>query len=267
MEAEARRDPGKVAAELFERLGSVPLLLDEFSIFLRAAVTSQTGHLAQLLAILASRRRAGSPQVLAGSAGLSSYVAFHGLGPYLQDVESEDLPPLDPQEGRILAEELLYGAGLRPTAEALEGVLEVLGEPVPYFVHALVQELADDRPAGPVTAEAVREVYEERLLGTEGNRFFNAFQLRTPAYPQELWKGAERILTRVAQSAAGLDRETLETEYRLGAAEERHGDFPGLFACLQEDYDLVEQDGLWRIRCKVIRDRWRLAEPWLTGDR
>ncbi|MDR3555613.1 MAG: hypothetical protein P4L55_12725 [Syntrophobacteraceae bacterium] len=38
-----------------------------------------------------------------------------------------------------------------------------------------------------------------------------------------------------------------------------------LMTCLEEDYDLVRIGEGWRMRSKVLAERWRLGEPWLTG--
>ena len=40
--------------------------------------------------------------------------------------------------------------------------------------------------------------------------------------------------------------------------------FDSLLACLQEDFDLVEEADRMRMRCRPLRDRWALQEGWLT---
>ncbi len=41
-------------------------------------------------------------------------------------------------------------------------------------------------------------------------------------------------------------------------------EYEKLITCLEEDYDLVKSEGSYRMRSKVLADRWRLGEPWLT---
>ncbi len=267
LEEQANKDPLRAAQQLFEALEGTVFLLDEFSVFLRTSYREDSGALQSFLEFLRDRRQeSASPQILAGSAGLNSYIHFHQLEDCFRDLVPVDLPPLAREEGRVLAEELSYGAQIVPDDASIDALLESVGEPVPYFVHALVQALVDSRSRNAqLTAELVREVYEERLLGNDGTRFFSSFQLRGQAYPRELLGSAGRILTRLARADGGLASSDLETAFLQAAGPEHRHQFQPLLACLQEDYDLVEQDGLWTIRCKVLRDRWRVAEPWLTG--
>ncbi len=40
-----------------------------------------------------------------------------------------------------------------------------------------------------------------------------------------------------------------------------------LMTCLEEDYDLVKSEKGYRMRSKVLADRWRLGEPWFAGEK
>jgi hypothetical protein len=201
--------------------------------------------------------------VLAGSAGLSAYVHFHDLATHFQDLRGLDLPPLEAGTAGDLAEELLYGAGLLPFPEAPARVLAHVGEPVPYFLHAVINAVVEEAAGGDeVSPELVDRAYFERVLGTPGNELFKVYNLRARPYPADVLPGASRLLEALARNPQGV----AAAELRRGFASSGSPDssFDSLLSCLQEDFDLVEREGRWVMRCKVLRDRWMLGEPWLT---
>ncbi len=113
----------------------------------------------------------------------------------------------------------------------------------------------------------VARAYAERILGPLGNGLFSDFRLRERPYPRELLPAAARLLREFSRTGDGLEigvlqdlfaSETSGTTLMEGASLET------LLACLQEDYDVAEENSLWRLRSKVLRDRWALREPWLT---
>jgi hypothetical protein len=245
----------------------VVLLLDELSVFLRAALSKQRSEAESLLLLLAElRRQQQLRMVLSGSAGLTSYVAFSGLTIHLQDVTPLDLPPLAREDAAGLSEELIYTTGSLPTPDAAEQVLAEVGEPVPYFVHALVNETCGSGRMETVNAALVRDAYRNRLLGPVGNFFFKLYRLRNQPYPAALLPAAASLLNELASHDDGCPLSELERAFIATAPDEHSGGLRLLLACLEEDYDLVESDGRWLMRCKVLRDRWSLSEAWLTGE-
>ena len=243
------------------------LLLDEFSVFLREAYVQNPEEARQIAELLATSRRNDAPisQVLAGSAGLTSYLRFHGLEDLFSDLTPLDLPPLTTSEAAVLVEELLYGERQAPSLEAIEEILEAVGEPVPYFLHAVVNAVLEENLSGDsVTPEVVNRAYTERLLGTFGNDLFKVYSLRDRPYPAELHRGAARLLRELALRPEGVEAGELRRVF-IGREETPLAEqFEPLLSCLQEDYDLVERHGLWTMRSKVLRDRWALRDPVLA---
>jgi len=260
-------NPWSFGQRLLEALGTVDavLLLDELSVFLRAAVLRDEDEARSVAGMLQHCRTSGLvTQVLCGSTGLSRWVLFHDLGEQFDDLETLELPPLGEDEGVVLAEELLYGAELAFAPETVEAMARELGEMVPYFVHLLADALrADLGPGGVAGPDQVRATYTQRLLGPWANFSFRLYRLGAQPYPVDLLPAARRILRRVTATAEGVSQSDLLDE--LSSAGVDSVRLRSLLACLQEDYDLVERDGSWVMRCKPLRDRWALAESWLTG--
>jgi hypothetical protein len=246
---------------LFAALAGVStvLLVDEFSLFLRGILQRSQEETKALLELLRQARQGTPPvrQAVAGSAGLSSFVKFHGLGAYLGDLSPVPVKPLDEGTAKGLAEELVYGSGLRPSPGMAGAVLEDIGLPVPYFIQALADAGRAEAADRSVVDEAtVHTSYRERLLGPVGNQLFRVYRLDYQPYPDDMRRAAARILAVLARSPRGESRAGLAGVYRkavgVGTGLE------SLLACLSEDYDLGERAGRWQFRSKVLRERWLL---------
>jgi hypothetical protein len=246
--------------------GRIVLLVDEFSIFLRAMLEKEVSEITSFLDMLhAIRTNAASPlvAVFAGSAGLSAYIEFHGMQEQFADLMPVDVPPIAAEKARLLAEELFYGMGKLPSLAATDRVTHLTGEDdsVPYFVHALAHVTAEETGLRREVREAdVDRAYQDRLLGPAGNIFFRDFLLRELTYPPSYRNCASAVLKRLSRqfpSAVG--------DVELQGFCDAGCNYQKLMTCLEEDYDLVRVDDGWRMRSKVLADRWRLGEPWLTG--
>ncbi len=260
------RNVGRRIVDALGTAGAI-LLVDEFSVFLRGTLQGDPVEAGMISEILKGARQGSSPtcQVLAGSAGLSSFIRFQGLAGLFDDLHSEPLGPLAEQDAVVLIEELLYGSGQAPTPEIVSQVLTEVGAPIPYFLHVLVDAIRDQGTGrGQLDAEAVRRAYEEGVLSPRGNSCFREYRLVNQPYPTDLLQAAGDMLLELAQHGDGLPEERLREIFaKSGSGVEG---FQNLLACLQEDYDLVERAGGWVMRSKVLRDRWAQDEPWLTGE-
>ena len=216
------------------------------------------------LARLMQSSRTAQPrtrQFLSGSAGLQKYLVFRDLGSRFDDLDAVELRPFSESACRELAEELLYGAGHVPEPSAVARLAE-LGGPVPYFVHLLTDAVLAEVGSGLLSKEMVERAYRERVLGPWGNASFRAFRLGGQPYPEELRRTATDLLRMIAREADGAAEPELRKRFERESA--KAVPFESLLACLQEDFDLVDEDGRWRMRCGPLRDRWALEEAWLT---
>lgn len=260
------RSAGRRILDALGTVGAI-LLVDEFSVFLRGALERSPEEMGMISEMLARARRAPQPtrQVLAGSAGLSSFLHFHDLAEPFADLEGVPLEPLEAQDAAILTEELFYGARQLPSPEIVEQILSEVGAPIPFFLHALVDAAREKSgELGRLDAEVVRRAYRESLLGSRGNDRFKEYRLVNQPYPRSLRKAAGALLRSLAREPEGLSAERLHQIFWEAGADPRR--FLHLLSCLQEDYDLTERAGRWAMRSKVLRDRWSQDEPWLTGE-
>ncbi|OPZ02508.1 MAG: hypothetical protein BWZ09_02542 [Alphaproteobacteria bacterium ADurb.BinA305] len=73
---------------------------------------------------------------------------------------------------------------------------------------------------------------------------------------------ATDLLRLIAREADGATLDSLRK--RFEQEPEREIALDSLLACLQEDFDLVQDRDRLRMRCRPLRDRWALQEGWLT---
>ncbi len=263
------RNTGQRLLDALGRVGTI-VLVDEFSVFLRRFLDQgpeEREEMRMISEILARSRRAPQPtrQVLAGSAGLSSFLFFHHLADPFADLEGVSLEPLATQDAAVLTEELFYGARQVPSPGVVEQVLSEVGAPIPFFLHVLVDATCQKSDeVGRLDADVVRRAYREGLLGSGGNTYFRDYRLDHQPYPPGLRRAAGALLKELAGEPGGIPTPRLREIFKKVGAEPES--FEPLLSCLQEDYDLTEHDERWTMRPKVLRDRWSQREPWLTGE-
>ena len=243
------------------------LLVDEFSVFLRA-LDDHPGEALDFLDVFKRARVSGDAPLrcmLAGSSGLSAFIELKGLDAQLNDLEPVDVPPIDTDAARILVEELFYGAGKVPSPDVVERVIQTVGAPIPYFLHALVHQAVAQSGTNTIpTVDTVDRAYRERLLGPQGNFVFRDFLLRARAYPKGYQRGAAAILRTLARADEPAEESELRRIFFQKAEAADDESFRRMMTCIEEDYDLVLSDERWSIRSKVLAERWRLGDPWLT---
>jgi hypothetical protein len=244
------------------------LLVDEFSIFLREMHENSVDELNRFLEIfktLRGRKESPLSVALAGSAGLSTYIEFYNLAPYFNDLCPVDLPPVEEEDARILIEELFYGMDKTPSPAVIDSIMEHTGQgdPIPYFIQALVNEtITESGGRKEITGEQVAGAYYDRLLGPAGNFYFRDFLLRERTYPKPCKQCASNVLKTLARRFPEPAPESDLKKYFTTD----DCIYEKLMSCLEEDYDLVRSDQGCRLRSKVLADRWRLGEPWLTRE-
>ncbi len=243
------------------------LLVDEFSVVLREMHENSCDELKRFLEIFRNiRKRKENPLtvVLAGSSGLSAYIEFFNLKQYFDDFSVVDLPPISEKDAKVLIEELFYGMDKIPSPGVIDSVMLHTGqrEPIPYFIQALVNEtIMESGTQRKLSENHVADAYYNGLLGPRGNNYFRDFFLRERIYPKTCKPCASAVLKTLARQFPHRVSESVLRDYFTNDCV-----YEKLMSCLEEDYDLVRSENEFRLRSKVLADRWRLGEPWLTKE-
>lgn len=241
----------------------VIVLIDEFTRFVLQAQQRDTASM--LCAAMSALAETPALSLLVcGSQGLRGFIAWHALDA-LRGLQTEVVEPLLDDDARVLVEELFYGANATPSPEAVREVLARVGAPVPYFLHGLVHHALQEHRArfarDPLGAEVVGRAYVRRMLDEEGNEFFRPFRLKERGYPDGLREAAAMILRTLSRSDAAVSLAHLRDAAAVPAES-----FELLMTALAEDYDIVVDGDLTRLRSKVMRERWARREAWIRED-
>jgi len=243
----------------------IVLLVDEFSLFLRSLVDRDRRNAEALLDNLAQlRTRELDPlrMVVSGSTGLTAYIQFEGLEAVLADLVPVDVEPLEQAIAAMLAEELLLCGGLLPREEDIGEFLAHVGQPIPYFLHVLAGVLIDRvAPGSVLTRDEIGNAYDRGLMGIDSAEHFKPFRLEDRPYPVHLRGVARNVLTVLAHAPRPVQTAPLKTLAEEAEAVASPEDFVKLLSCLEEDFDLQQEDAGWSMRSKVISDRWRRFHP------
>lgn len=228
------------------------LLLDEYGDFLHAL---QGGpDLGDFVDLTRDCLATGPHRlIVTGSRSLEHLVRTLGVDAAFAGFCRFVLPAFEPEAARVLFGELLRARGWRPTREAVDKGVELVGHQVPYFL----QMLADDvPPAGPpadlTDPGVVERAYRETMLGYPGQTYFDYLEQRLKANDQyHRRRVGQQLLRLVAERG-----EVLVDELVLRFAETAGGrDALDDLLMFLEEYFFLERAGeKWRFSTPVLRD-------------
>jgi hypothetical protein len=263
-----QREGVAVLRHMLEALGAIHcvLCLDEISLLLRGALGQHESDAEwRLMLELLKAGRADVPQVFAGSTGLSSFAELHGLGEYLNHLLPVQLEPLEPAIAEWLIEEMLLSDERRPEPGLAAAILNLVGAPVPFFLHAFADGLRSmSRAQEVVGIEHANQLYSRWISGSAGQNLFVGYRLCNQPYPPGCRTTARELLGMISASADGASMDLLCEAFQRNPPAGHDARLEGVLACLSEDYDLEERNGGWAFRSKLVRERWLQGDAWLT---
>ncbi|MBI1874952.1 MAG: hypothetical protein HYS05_13840 [Acidobacteria bacterium] len=203
--------------------------------------------------------------VVAGSVGIDQILRRLGAVDTLVDFARLALEPLDDATAEKLVQDLAVFFALGWSPDLSRVLFELLGPPVPYFIHLFFAQLAQlppDRRAKLTTTD-LKGTYANRLLGPTCRHYLGHYSDRLRRYGVRREKAAFAILRAVAAHGR-VTRPSLYEKYRRahgrGATEEG---FDDVIADLQTDWyvQLDPETNEFHFRLKVMRDWWTRWYP------
>jgi hypothetical protein len=199
--------------------------------------------------------------ILAGSIGLDTVAARHGLGDTLNDLAPTPLGAFDTETANRFLQELAGSYDLELTAPVRAHIVEQLGWPIPYYLQILFSSLYDltDGGASPNT-KLVDQVFDD-LLKPAHKGYFDYWRQRLT---EELGRPddghAIHLLNHCARDPGGTSRATLQQALceRIADPDEREERLRYLLDILESDGYLVQLDGRWRFQLELLRRYWLL---------
>ncbi len=242
------------------------ITIDEVPVFL-LSLMKQEGGIARVrgfLYWLRNLRQNHHDQVrwiLAGSIGLDTVAARHGLGDTVNDLIPTPLGAFEPETADRFLQALDASYGLGVTAEVRGHIIEHLGWPVPYYLQILFGELYDRAEGGATLGIGLVDQVFDDLLKPGHKGYFDYWRQRLT---EELGRPddghAIHLLNHCARDPSGASRTILEqalTE-RITDSETREERLRYLLDILESDGYLVQVDDRWRFRLELLRRYWLL---------
>ncbi len=203
--------------------------------------------------------------IVAGSVGIDQILKRLGATDRLVDFTRLTVEPLGPEWADKLARALGATFELNWSPELSLKLFELIGAPVPYFIHIFFSQLGQMPKAehSRLTIPDLERIYRERVLGPTCRNYFDHYSTRLKRYGAGGQKAAQAILRSVA-GRGRISRPALFDIYHKaqgrGASEQG---FDDLMADLEYDWYLrLDPDtNEFYFRLKIMQDWWRRWYP------
>jgi hypothetical protein len=261
-----RRDWKTIGDEIISILSDFPkrmlIVIDEFSILVENLARNKE-EAKNFLNWFRELRL--SPQIrnkirfiITGSISISPRVQRLELSHTLNDFKPIELPPFEPEVAIRFIKELCDSNQIPIDPSFHAKALEIIGEPVPYFIQVFLTILKDSGKA-PIAEPDLENFYWDEFLSPKYDTTFKQFEERLRYI--EKWEAdiARSILTLMAKATEPVSRGQIEAIYleKQGNLEE----FPELIDLLLHDRYIVEDpsgSGKYRFYLKTFRDWWKM---------
>lgn len=203
--------------------------------------------------------------IVAGSVGIDQILKGLGATDRLVDFTRLTVEPLDEGSAGQLGKALATTFGVTWSSHLSNRLFELIGAPVPYFIHVFFAQLGQLPPAKrpALTVSDLDAVYREQVMGPTCRHYFEHYGTRLKRYGPAGQRSAQAILRSVAGSDR-ISRPALFDIYRKahgrGASDQG---FDDVMADLESDWYLrLDPDtNEYYFRLKVMQDWWRRWYP------
>lgn len=205
--------------------------------------------------------------IVAGSIGIDAILRRLNAPDKLNDFQRLYVEPLPDEVARQLAGDLARSLGVRWDDSLTNRLFELIGPPVPYFIHLFFSQLAQ-LPAGAretLSATDLSGVYQRQILGPTCKSYFDHYSTRLKRAGKTVEKCSIAILRVIAGEETGrVSRSELFGVYRK-ARGRGAGDveFDELLADLEHDWYVVldPMTNEYHFMLKLMQDWWRRWYP------
>lgn len=260
-----------VIREALKSGGKTLIVIDELPILLHKLITTdgEKGKRAaqDLLDWLRHLRQAPEffervRQLVGGSIGLPRIASMIGSSAKINDLRSVEIRAFERSKAGQLAALLLKSRGVELSEEAMEAFLDQIDMLLPIFIQILASAVASEARLRkqPVTADLIRECYEQRALGPEFRLCFEEYYERLSRY----YTAEEARLARILLRELAIAKDPLRKSFLLGIYQRELGGetdpakFDLLLTWLSDDFYIEEiTEGQIRFTSRWMRDWWR----------
>lgn len=141
--------------------------------------------------------------IIAGSTSIDMTLRELNMSDKLNDFFRLPIDPIEPKYARKLLNGLAETHDLTFSQEAFDIFFELIGAPIPYFIHLFFSQLLlepslKERELSP---DDISKVYHKRVLGRSCHKYFDHYRQRLKRYGEPRERGAVAILCEIAGTA------------------------------------------------------------------
>jgi hypothetical protein len=203
--------------------------------------------------------------IVAGSVGIDQILRKLGATDKLVDFARLTVEPLDDTVAQQLARALAESFSVAWTPELSSKLFELIGAPVPYFIHIFFSQLGQLPSAqrAQLSTAELALVYRDRVLGPTCRHYFDHYSRRLKRYG----KTGEQAAVAILRAVAGQGRVSRPAMFDLYRKARGRGandqEFDELIADLEYDWYLrLDPDtNEYYFRLKIMQDWWRRWYP------
>ena len=203
--------------------------------------------------------------IVAGSVGIDQILRKLGATDKLVDFARITVVPLEAPVAQKLANDLASSYSIGWSPELSAKLFDLVGAPVPYFIHIFFSELGQMPPAtrAQITIDQLEQVYIQRVLGPTCRHYFEHYGRRLKRYG----KIGEKVSLAMLRAVAGNGRISRPALFDVYAKARGRGaedqEFDELMADLEYDWylSLDPDTNEFFFRLKVMQDWWRRWYP------
>ena len=242
----------------------VVLFVDEFPLMLHNMNVRKKLDPAEIHSFLywlrSMRIETNTKMVCGGSIGIDYILKGLEATASINDLERILVGPFERTRVAEFVALLFKSEGIEIGDESIGKILEILEEPIPYFVQIMVSSLLNEIRSSntSISPEIVEQVYKKRVLGVECRSYFeHYFQRLSIYYSPEESNIAKKLLKEIALRRK-MSRSELFKAYSVLAGSNDIERFNFLVSDLENDFylKLDEETGNYTFATKVLQDLW-----------
>lgn len=217
--------------------------------------------------------------LLGGSVNLIASLDQQGKVKLINDLKVEPLCPFNKDEVYRFVTDMLKKHDVTFDNSVAPRVWELLGEPIPFFLQMLTQELYRKwkrNRSVTITADVVTEVFNKALLGEMARDKLQHYRTRIDTHYHENEREAVcYLLSKLSISDNGISRSSLLNFYRQ-VEEKKTGKrkeyalnqaFQRLLLYLQSDFYIEEKEnGIFDFASHLLKIWWKKYYGYEYGD-
>ncbi len=141
-------------------------------------------------------------------------------------------------------------------------ILDCIGEAyIPYFVAIMLSAIKEEKDlrGGEINEKSIENVYNSRILGSEGKHYFEHYSHRLRIFYSGMEEKAARAILRMVCSEDYYPTDLAFSIYQQETGDDDYEKFLDLIADLSNDFYIVhDQTNGLKFYSKMLRDWWRV---------